>query len=209
MALIDAAAGLIVTAAPGTASTALREALLSQREVIEVPSPGAVRTAGVDVKHGTVRELVAAGLVKADHGLRVVTTTRNPFDFHVAEYERSRTRWVHELRDPMSWVHQTPGALDGIVDALTLDFDAWLARAVGSSPGPRRVNAGHVDEADVILRMECLEADVRELLGLELAVPPTNVTDRERAWWRSYGVTSRRLVETAYADDLRLFGYAF
>lgn len=208
MALLDRDAGLIVTAAPGTASTALREALLARPGVIEVPPSGTVRAAGLDVKHATVRELVAAGFVAADHGLRVVTTTRNPFDFYVAEYERTRRRWVHELRDPGSWVHQTPGAVDRIVDAVTSDFDTWLAKVL-AEPGPRRINRGHVDEADVVLRMEHLEADLRDLAGLDLAVPPTNVTDRERAYWQAYDVTSRRLVETAHAADLELFGYAF
>lgn len=213
MALLDRAASLLVTAAPGTGSTALREALLAQRDVVEVPPPGEVRRHGVDAKHATARELVAAGMLDPDHGLRVVTTTRNPFDFYVAEYERNRTRWVHELREPASWVHQTPGAVDRVVDALTLGFDEWLARAIGprpgTQPGPRRINAGHVGEADVVLRMEHLETDVRELLGLDLAVAPTNVTDRERAYWRSYDVESRRLVETAHAADLVAFRYTF
>ena len=209
MALLDKAAGLLVTAAPGTASTALREALMAQRDVTEVPRPGAVREAGVDVKHGTVRQLVEAGLLPADHGLRVVTTTRNPFDFYVAEHERTRTRWVHELRDPTSWVHQTPGAVDRIVDAVTLTFDDWLVGVIGSTPSPRRINAGHVEEADVVLRMEHLEHDVRELLGLDLNVARTNVTERERAYWRSYSQVSRHLVETAHAEDLERFGYAF
>lgn len=208
MALLDRDAGILVTAAPGTASTALREALLARPGVTEVPTSGTVRAAGIDVKHATVRELVAAGFVDAEHGLRVVTTTRNPFDFYVAEYERTRRRWVHELRDPASWVHQTPGAVDRIVDAVTSDFDTWLAKVL-AEPGPRRINRGHVDEADVVLRMEHLETDLRDLVGLDLTVPPTNVTDRERAYWQAYDVTSRRLVETAHAADLELFGYAF
>lgn len=209
MALVDRTAGLLVTAAPGTGSTALRAALLARPGVEEVPAAGEVRRHGVDVKHGTVGELVAAGLLPADHGLRVVTTTRNPFDFYVAEYERTRTRWVHELRDPSSWVHQTPGAVDRIVDAVTTDFGAWVTAAIGRDATPRRINEGHVREADVVLRMEHLERDLRELVGLELAVPPTNVTDRGRAYWRSYDVTTRRLVETAHAADLERFAYRF
>jgi hypothetical protein len=209
MVLVDAAAGIVVTAAPGTGSTALRDALLAHRDVREVPPPGAVRVSGVDAKHGTVAELVRAGLLEADHGLRVVTTTRNPFDFYVAEHERTRTRWVHHLRDPGSWVHHSPGAVDRIVDAVTMDFDAWLAHAIGDPAQPRRINRGHVDEADVVLRMEHLEADVHELLGLVLSVPPTNVTDRDRAWWHAYSVSGRRLVEQAHAADLELFDYRF
>lgn len=208
MVLLDAGAGILLTAAPGTGSTALREAFLDRRAATEAVPPAAVRAAGIDVKHGTVRQLVDAGLLEPDHGLRVVTTTRNPFDFYVAEYERTRTRWVHELRQPDSWVHATPGAVDRIVDALTLDFGPWLDRAIGG-PGARRLNAGHVGEADVVLRMELLEADVQELLGLRLPVPATNVTDRGRAWWQAYDVGSRRLVETAHAEDLERFGYRF
>jgi len=209
VALLDAGAGLLVTAAPGTGSTALLEAFTAQREVEAVPPAGAVRVEGVDAKHGTARQLVDAGLLRTDHGLRVVTTTRNPFDFYVAEHERNRTRWVHELRDPDSWVHATPGAVDRIVDALTLDFDAWVTRAIGDPLVPRRINAGHVDEADVVLRMEHLETDLRELLDLELGVPPTNVTDRDRAYWQAYGVSARALVERAHQADLERFGYRF
>ena len=209
MALVDHRAGLLVTAAPGTGSTALREALISQRGATEVVGAQQARQAGVDAKHATVRQLVEAGVVDPGHGMRIVSTTRNPYDFYVAEYTRTRTRWVHELRRPDSWVHDVPDAVDRIVDAVTLDFDAWLERVIGSPVRPLRINRGHVDEADVVLRMEHLESDVGELLGLELAVPPTNVTDRERAYWRSYSVASRRMVATAHADDLERFGYSF
>lgn len=209
MALLDRDAGLLVTAAPGTGSTALREALVAQRGATEVVEPQRARQVGVDAKHATVRQLVEAGVVDAGHGMRIVTTTRNPFDFYVAEHTRTRTRWVHELPRPDSWVHDVPGAVDRIVDAVTLDFDAWLAHAIGDPVRPLRINRGHVEEADVVLRMEHLEPDTRDLLGLDLAVPPTNVTDRERAYWRSYSVASRRLVETAHADDLERFGYCF
>jgi hypothetical protein len=209
MALVDHRSGLLVTAAPGTGSTALREALVSQRGASEVVGSDRAREVGVDAKHATVRQLVEAGVVDAGHGMRIVTTTRNPFDFYVAEHTRSRTRWVHELRHPDSWVHEVPGAVDRIVDAVTLDFDAWLVQAIGDPVRPQRINRGHVTEADVVLRMEHLESDVRELLDLELAVPPTNVTDRERAYWRSYSVGSRRHVETAHAEDLEQFDYSF
>ena len=208
MALLDTAAGLLVTAAPGTASTALREAFLARPTVTEIPVVSSVRAAGIDAKHATAAELVRAGFLAPDHGLRIVTTTRNPFDFYVAEYERTRRRWVHELPDPDSWVHATPGAVGRIVDALTLEFNDWLTRVI-AEPGPRRVNRGHVEEAEVVLRMEHLETDLRELLGLEIAVAATNVTDRGRAYWRSYDVTRRELVAAAHADDLTRFAYTF
>ena len=208
MALLDRAAGLLVTAAPGTGSTALREAFMAQRDVVELPDLRRVRTAGLDAKHSTERELVEAGLLPAGHGLRVVTTTRNPFDFYVAEHGRSRSRWVHELRDPRSWVHATPGAVDRIVDAVTLDFGAWVAHVIGS-PIPRRINRGHVEEADVVLRMESLETDLHELVGLQLTVTPTNVTSRTRSYWQSYDMRARALVQTVHAEDLDRYGYVF
>ncbi|QKE85735.1 hypothetical protein [Arthrobacter sp. NEB 688] len=208
MALLDAGSGLLFTAAPGTASTALRVALLDRGGVVEVPATDATRVDGIDAKHATAADLVGAGLLAPDHGLRVVTTTRNPFDFYVAEYERSRRRWVHELRQPDSWVYSTPGAVGRVVDAVTLEFNEWLALAI-DGPGERRVNRGHVEEADVVLRMEHLEHDLRSLLDLDLTVAPTNVTDRERAYWRAYDATGRALVETAHAADLERFSYAF
>lgn len=209
MAVLDQEAGIVVTAAPGTGSTALLAALVEQRDVVQVPDPDLARSAGIDAKHGTVRQLVAAGLLEDDPDLRVVTTTRNPFDFYVAEYERTRTRWVQELRKPESWLHHTPGALDRLVDAVTLDFDDWLTAAIGDPDRPRRLNAGHVSEAHVVLRMEALEDDLRDLVGLDLAVPATNVTDRDRAYWRHYTVSGRRLVEQSHAEDLERFGYRF
>lgn len=214
MALIDHAAGIVVTAAPGTGSTALIDAFTSRREVTQVPSlEGGHRVEGVDAKHGTVAELVAAGLLPAGHGLRIVTTTRNPFDFYVAEWERTRTRWVLELRDPDSWVHSQPGAVDRIVDAVTLEFEPWLRKAldvVADPPdGRRRLNPSHVEEADVILRMEAMEADLADQVGLALPVPPTNVTERDRAYWRHYSPAARRLVADAHAADLDRFAYAF
>ncbi len=209
MAVLDQEAGIVVTAAPGTGSTALLAALTDQRSVVQVPDPARARAAGLDSKHGTVRQLVAAGLLDDDPDLRVVTTTRNPFDFYVAEYERTRTRWVQELRVPDSWLHHTPGALDQLVDAVTLDFDDGLSRAIGDPASPRRINTGHVSEAHVVLRMEALEGDLRELVDLDLTVPATNVTDRDRAYWRHYTVAGRRLVEQAHAEDLERFGYVF
>jgi hypothetical protein len=213
MALIDHAAGIIVTAAPGTGSTALLAALGAARHTTAVPADdGSHRVAGVDVKHGTVTQLVAAELLPATHGMRIVTATRNPFDFYVAEWGRTRTRWVHELADPDSWVHTQPGAVERITDAVTLEFDPWLRKALGAddgaAPSPRRINAGHVDEADVVLRMESLEADLADLLGIRLAVPRRNVTDRDRDWRRHYSPATLAFVAEAHAADLERFGYA-
>ena len=63
-------------------------------------------------------------------GKRVVTTTRNPFDFWVAEWHRTRTRWLAELRRPESWVYRQEGMIGRIVDAVEHDFDhGWSWRS--------------------------------------------------------------------------------
>ena len=213
MALIDHDAGIILTAAPGTGSTALLATFAAERRTTPVPGEGAAEAAGVDAKHGTVSQLVAAGLLPPNHGLRIVTSTRNPFDHYVAEWQRTRTRWVMELRDRRSWVHTQPGAIERIVDAVTLDFEPWLHKAVDpddpTRPAERRVNRNHVEEADVVRRMERLEADLSAHLGRHLGVLRVNVTDRDRAYWRHYSTAARALVEQAHAGDLARFGYAF
>jgi hypothetical protein len=213
--LIDPARRIVLTAAPGTASTSLAAAFSVAGGVLAVPEHDLTDGRGrqvLDAKHATVAEVVAAGLLPADHGCRIVTSTRNPFDFYVAEWIRTRTRWVAELRDPTSWVHRQPGALDRLADALEHDFEGWLALTLEphlSGSRTRTLNAGHVDEADVVLRMEKLEEDA-EHVGLALAaLPRLNHSGRAEPYWVHYSSTARRQVEQVHGPDLARFGYAF
>ena len=217
--------GCVVTAAPGTGSTSLLSfftavAPVEQRPVADVVVDGIVT---VDAKHATVAGLRAAGLLAPEEiaGLRIVTTTRNPFDFWAAEWHRTRTRWLAELRDPASWVHRQPGMLARIVDAVEQDFDPWLQRALGEKAdqgATMHLNHGHVVEADVVVRMEHMDADVAGLLAGaergddasdEVVVPHVNITPGARPYWQLYGVVSRALVEQVHAPDLERFGYRF
>ena len=50
--------------------------------------------------------------------------------------------------------------------AVTLDFDAWLALAIGEPVRPLRINRGHVDEADVVLRMDNLSGEEKSIAFL-------------------------------------------
>ncbi len=219
MALVVDELGLIVTAAPGTGSTSLLAHFQSYPTARAVPTEDRVLdgVVVVDAKHATVKQLAAAGMIgPADvAGKRVVTTTRNPFDFWVAEWHRTRTRWLAELRRPESWVYRQEGMLDRIVDAVEHDFDRWLELALGADGRAGRtmhVNAGHVAEADVVVRMEHMDDEVATLTGTSPArcsVPHLNITVRDRPYWQWYSAASRALVEQVHAPDLGRFGYRF
>jgi hypothetical protein len=214
MPMIDSDARRIVTAAPGTGSTSLTAAFAALPGTSPVPGSDVLDADGVqvvDAKHATVAELVASGLLRPDHGCTIITTTRNPFDFYVAEWSRSRTRWVEELRDRESWVHRQPGAIDRLVDALTNDFEPWLEGALEpelSRGESRHLNAGHVAEADVVLRMEHLELDLTRA-GLDVRVPHLNSSRRPSPYWVHYSTAARRWVEAVHRPDIERFGYAF
>lgn len=213
MALIVPDLGVIVTAAPGTGSTSLRAAFAAAggRPVLDqdVVVDG---EAVVDAKHATAAELVAAGVLDADHGMAIVTSTRNPFDYWSAEWERTRTRWVHELRDRSSWVYRVDGAVGRIVDAVTMAFAPWLAQALGPAAEAGRrthLNPDHIAEADVVVRMEHLSADLAAAGVDDVAVPHLNVTPRAQSYWQHYDAGARALVTEVHAPDLERFGYAF
>lgn len=200
---------IVVSAAPGTGSTSLLDALADRAD--PVGSDGERRAAGLDPKHATVTQLIGAGLMSPDHGHTIVTTTRNPFDYWVAEWYRTRTRWLPELRRPDSWVYRVDGMIDRIVDAVELDFDQWIERALGPHAADGRVlhlNPGHVAEADVVLRMEDLDRTAPAVLGLD-SIPHHNKTPKATPYWHHYSRRARTLVSTVHAPDLERFGYRF
>jgi hypothetical protein len=219
MALVVDELGLIVTAAPGSGSTSLLAHFQSYPTARTVPAEDRVcdGVVVVDAKHATVRQLEVAGMISPTDlaGKRVVTTTRNPFDFWVAEWHRTRTRWLAELRRRESWVYRQEGMIGRIVDAVEHDFDPWLELALGAAARGGRtmhLNAGHVAEADVVVRMERMDEEVAALTGTspaDVAVPHVNVTVRERPYWQWYSAASRALVEQVHAPDLARFGYRF
>lgn len=208
---------LIVTAAPGTGSTSLLECFGRLPSATAVPDTDVVAdgVVALDAKHATVAQVVGAGLLGVGDldGRRILTTTRNPFDFWAAEWLRTRTRWLAELRRPDSWVHRQAGMVERIVDAVEHDFDPWLDLALGAKARAGEVahlNAGHVEEADVVARMEHLDEDLAALLGPDGGVVPhLNATPRDRPYWQWYGAASRALVEQVHAPDLARFGYRF
>lgn len=205
---------VVVTAAPGTGSTSLIEAVdrLDGAQVIPQGDVVVDAVTVVDQKHATIAELVAAGLFEPPPGTRIVTTVRNPFDFWPSEWERTRHRWVRELRDRESWVYRQQGMVERIVDAVELDFPTWVVRALDDDLRAGRshhLNDGHVREADVVLRMEHLAQDLTGVLGIDLVVGHVNRTDDRRPYWQYYDRPARDAVEAVHGPTLERFGYRF
>lgn len=173
---------------------------------------------GPDPKHATVAQLREHGFIDqtAVRNATVVTTTRNPFDFYLAEWFRTRTRWANELDDEASWVHSVKGVVDAIHRAVALDFGEWIESEIGDdarSGRTRRINRGHVDEAIVVLRMEAMDDDL-DRLHPDLAdvlgpIPHVNRTDRDREYRESYSPHSSAAVAAVHAADIERFGYRF
>lgn len=207
-----------VTAAPGAGSTSLRAWALARPHAVAVPARDVRRKDGttvVDAKHATVGDLARHGLWGPEHVAtvdRVVTTTRDPFEHWHAEWFRSRTRWSRELDDPSSWVVRVPGVADRVRRAVALGFDAWLAAELGPAASAGRtmhLNAGHVGEADVVLRLERLAEDVRRHLGIADGPGHHNATAQRGPAREAYTARGRALVEAVHAPDLARFGYCF
>ena len=223
----------VVTAAPGTGSTSLMSARLDAPGAID-PVATLVRVdhdhvdGPVDPKHATwsrIREHLpttpsdsrAADGTDPDTVRHVVTATRDPWDFYLAEWTRLRTRWALELDQPDSWVHRVAGVRDSIRAATTLDFDDWIlhefAADMETGDSERRLNRGHVDEATVVVRMEHLDHDLARLhpdLARRIGpIPHLNRTDRRRDLAAAYSQRSARIVADAHAADIARFGYAF
>ena len=203
----------VVTAAPGTGSTSLERACRTAGGAVDLAPAIAAVDQRIEAKHLTwSRTMQLCGLEDVEH---VVTTTRDPFDFHYAEWYRTRTRWAPERDDPRSWVHDVPGVMASIERACTSSFAEWVVSELGScveSGEQRRLNRGHVDEASLVLRMERMDddlarwlPDLAERLG---SIPFVNRTDRVRDLPEVYDDRSVALVMAAHRGDIELFGYA-
>ena len=198
----------IVTCAPGTGSTALGEAC-ERVGALHLPD------ASNAVKHLRYAELPAANREQVGEAI-VITGTRDPWDFYLAEWWRSRTRWAAELDDPASWVHTTPGMVDQIVETRENDFAAWMRLELAADVAAgltRRVNTGHVSEAHVVIRMEAMMPDLEslhpDLAGRLGKVPTVNRTERNRDVSAFYDTWSRAAVGRLHRGDILQFGYRF
>lgn len=214
MAILFPTLDVVVTAAPGTGSTSVIAACRRSPHAIDLLDELGLRDSQLDDKHSTVTDINR--LVSFPWSGTIVTTTRNPFDFYFADWSRTRTRWASELAIPTSWVHRVPDMIQNIRVACDNDFGPWIDHVLGDdhrAGRQRRINVGHVDEADIVLRMEHFDVDLRlrhPRLAEEIGrLPHENRSDRPRRLRSVYTEEAAEMVASVHADDLVRFDYSF
>ncbi len=167
----------VYLAAPGTASTSIERMFLDQMGGVYIDAPDAHFRYGT--RHATLDELIVyfksaeGGVQKEKWGidlqnLQCITSVRNPFSYHYAEWYRNRTKWVDLLLEPDSWVYKQPNKIRQIVTAVKHDFSDWLLNNLGENARRRRqvhVNAEFVATAQYFVRSEHIEADIGDVLS--------------------------------------------
>ncbi len=162
-----------------------------------------VKTAGRLWKHSTLADI--DGLVTPEEVARFFTFTvvRNPWDRAVSYY--------HWLR-AQSFAHPAVGL------ARTQDFSGFLNHPqtrIGFQLWPYGAymrDAAGVERACLFARLEVLAHDLAPFeahLGLRLAVPRTNMSDRGADWRRYYSDRDAALIADLCAEDIARFGYGF
>ena len=223
MAILCRDLGLLYVLDPATGSTAIAS-LLCERfggEWLPVENLPRVRR-----KHSTLRELLDAGLLRADERekLCVATNVRNPYDRLVSIYWKRMRIGAEQLADPDFWIHRhaKPDRIAEIEWIKRHDFSSWIRRRFVRSWLPRllrgqspSVYGRFVDGVDVVLRYERLQQDFDDLIrrrgAMPVEIPRRNVTAERplRDYRDEYDLLSRTLVRIAQRADLDRFGYSF
>jgi hypothetical protein len=225
MALLSRRLGLLFIMAPHTGCTAIGTVLRSRFEAEFLPSEDVLGPDGlvtVPRKHSRLSQMLEAGLLTTGEraALVVAAGVRNPFDEEVSHYRKMQRdhrarRDDPEFRRRMVGDKPPPRQQD-------VDFETWLRRRYAGGPldrllrrppvGPPDFTAG----ADVILRFEHLQDDVDALferLGVpeRVRIPTFNRTGirRGKPYQAFYTPRARALVEQAFAERIRRFGYRF
>jgi len=227
MAVICRASELLFIMTPRTGCTALGELLcreLGGEYLPETDIIGANGNITVQKKHSTLSQLLDRGLLsQEDRGrLCVFAAVRNPFDSLVSLYVKKSKTYQPLLDDPDSWVHRVAGYAEDMRYCRTHTFDEWIDKQYGVGTLGRWLRRGrgslyrkYIDGVDAVIRFENLQEEFNQLLGrqgieLQLTIPRQNTTPQRRANYQEYYCPrSRKLVEQAFAEDLRRFAYQF
>lgn len=212
----------------GTGSSSVRAALLSQLGAIEIPAepvtdPKSGRTI-CRVKHSTLKEIRKSGILEAEEidSCFKFSTVRNPYDFAVSEYMRSRNNWYPRL-DSMDWLKSEGKAQEkkrqSITIAGTKPFPDWVAFQFGDSR-PRSLHGDYWRDMDYIMRFDSLQADLDEALNLAkvdetVMLEPVNVTEsrrvagslKKRPFSEFYDQESSDIIWRVFAPDFMRFGW--
>jgi len=211
MGILSRDLGVLFIQTPHTGSTAIGKLLRQRFAGVRIPSPPESGAGDGTVKHATLGEIMAAGLITADErsGLIVAAGVRNPWDHVVTVFMRAQSgqgNWKGRRTQPRE-----------------LEFEPWLhARYAPAFKQRMRGQVPHrpkdyISGADHIIRFEHLQADFDALLrrvdAPPVVVPRVNVTaakeEAARHWSSYYGAASRAIVAEAYREWIERFGYRF
>ncbi len=211
MAILSRDLGVLFIQTPHTGSTAIGKLLRERFAGVRIPpAPGSGAGDGT-VKHATLDEILAAGLITAEDraGLVVAAGVRNPWDHVVTVFMRARSgqgNWKGRRTEPRE-----------------LEFEPWVRSRYAPDLRQRvRGQAAHrpkdyISGADHIIRFEHLQDDfdglMRRVDASPAEVPRVNVTAaKEEAashWSSYYSPASQAIVAEAYRDWIEHFGYRF
>lgn len=225
MAILCKDLGLLFLCVPKTGSTSISNFLLSHLGGSWLPEAHVWDENRskilVDFKHSTLKKLITYRFITVEQlkKLTIVTTTRNPYDWVLSNYLFQKQCYQRHTRSPETspdWVTGA-GRLDHIMMVGRMSFDEYVFWKF--SKVRRQVCSRHIDGAGDLLvhiiKLEQLDENLQRLLTkLGVACAPVvvhaNKTEGKTEDYRHYySPVSRRIVSTAFAQDLELFGYTY
>jgi hypothetical protein len=211
MGILSRELGVLFIQTPHTGSTAIGKLLRQRFAGVRIPSLPESGAGDGTVKHATLDEIMATGLITADErsGLIVAAGVRNPWDHVVTVFMRAQSgqgNWKGRRTQPRE-----------------LEFEPWLhARYAPALKQRMRGQVPHrpkdyISGADHIIRFEHLQEDfdglMRRVDAPPVEVPRVNVTaakeEAARHWSTYYSPASQAIVAEAYRDWIERFGYRF
>ncbi len=227
MAIICRSYNLLFIMTPRTACTAIGELLCDQLGGEFLPKEDIIDSKGfirIQKKHSTLAELLQNNLVTATEvqSLLKFSAVRNPFDSLVSLYNKKRYKYQSLLSDPTSWVNRTPHYAKDMEYCKTHSFESWvmrtctrkiIKRVIGFKPSMFKE---YTEGLDMVMRFENLQRDLQDVLtkagvSFHVSIPVVNRTDERKGtdYRAFYSNISRKFVEYAYAQDLKIYGYNF
>lgn len=160
---------LLYFGAFGTGSTSVIKALTGQLHAVQVPEQDIYDEAGARVcrsKHTTPAELKRTNILDEETygSCFKFSTVRNPLDFMVSEYLRSKNRWYPKLDDPDFWLSKAAeGKRKSVRISGTASFPEWIEYELGNSK-ERLLHSKYIEDADFVMYFDTLTDDFAEAM---------------------------------------------
>jgi len=224
MALISEKFNFLFILNPRTASTAIADLLQNQFDAIFIPKKNIINSKGiieVQSKHSTINELLKSNLLAIDYVNNIFkfVTVRNTFDSIVSLWAKKKYDYVPLLNNPNSFVNRLNGYRDDMIFIRDHTFSEWIQERFSNK---KNINTQlkFTEYVDKIIRYENLNEDFSEVLNIisgstinesDIIIPKINVTQgRKHKNYRSYyNNDSRKIIEDAFSEELKVLGYSF